>query len=351
MQRLRRLLFSRDTLKTELLGTPVKDLGLRIPGSILEACIAKALDDCRLFTVELEPYFYLSDSYGCVAGTTNIGLGFWDADPLLREVVKETRRVLRDENDILILLKHEIGHAFCYAHKLYRLKEFRETFNVEGHFFNTYPQDNRYRADPWSPNYVNPDGDYYAQKHPDDDFAETFATYVDPSESWRERYKVRNGALRKILFVRRAIRAYRGKRNYASDNGRNLHVPASEIGATVAEFFHVSGRRYVFGPNGYVDHDLKEVFRAAGRLQKPTLPAASLLNRHRLFIEKTVAAQIGLRDARPVRDILDKVAARLRALRLVYLEAEEERTLAALASFVTLKALAFKMFGTITLPA
>ena len=96
----RKLLFDDDTRKSELLSTPVRELGLRLPDTLLGRCIDRTLEDVRAFGIALEPYFYLSDAYGCVQGTVNIGLGFWDADPLLRDVYADKIGRRRDEMDI-----------------------------------------------------------------------------------------------------------------------------------------------------------------------------------------------------------------------------------------------------------
>ncbi len=346
----RRLLHSKDTLKAELLSTPVRNLALTLKGGILERCIERALMETRHFGIAFEPFFYLSDSYGCVEGTTNIGLGFWDADPLLRELVRENKDIFRDEGDLLLLLKHEIGHALCYGFKLYRLKEFRETFNVEGHFFNTYPLDNRYRPDPWSKNFVNPDGDHYAQKHPDDDFAETFATYIDIEESWKERYKRRTGVFKKIQFVRRVIRHYGQKAPLIADGVKPLHVPVDEIKETSAEFFKISPRRYIAAADGYMDPELKNLFRMPGRIQKPMEDAWKLVHRYRMFVEKLATGQTRIKDPDAVRELISKAYSRVRALGLVYLKEEEEKTLAAFSGLILIKALSFKIFRTFQLP-
>ena len=103
----KRLLYNRDTVKTEILLTPIKDLGLQVRRSILETCIDRALEDLRAFGIEIEPSFYLSDGYGCLEGATTIALGFWDADPIIREILRETKDIFRDEKEILRLIKHE----------------------------------------------------------------------------------------------------------------------------------------------------------------------------------------------------------------------------------------------------
>ncbi len=168
----RELLYSRDTLKLETLTTPINQLGLKIKGTLIDEAIRRTREDmARVGITQLNPTFYLSNGYGCVEGTTNIAVGFYDGNDLLRELNQEFRGWRYDPADILQIVRHEVGHAFCYAYKLYRTKEFRRLFKVKGHFFNTYPEHAGRRHNPWSADFVNPAGDFYAQTHPDEDFA------------------------------------------------------------------------------------------------------------------------------------------------------------------------------------
>jgi hypothetical protein len=346
MRLARKLLYNADTLKTEMLHTPVCALPLRLTDSLLGGCIDKVMESVRAFGVTLNPTFYLSDAYGCVEGTTNIGLGFWDADPLLREIRRDVDDISRDEADLLMLLKHEVGHAFCYAYKLYRLKEFRLLFHVEGNFFRSYPSDNSYRPDPYSLNHVNPEGDHYAQKHPDDDFAETFATFIDPEGLWRERYRDKPGALRKLSFVGRLIRTCSGRKPLLDAASQPLHKPASEIRDTVAEFFHISPRRYLNAAEGFIDPELLQIFAQPDRLKSSTVPASTLVVRSRKFIETVVHRRGGVKEPRLASDILDKINGRVRSLGLVYRQRDEARVLAELLALVLIKARNFALFNT-----
>ena len=346
----RKLLFDDDTRKTELLSTRVCDLTLRVPGSLLGRCIDRTMEETRSFGIALEPYFYLSDAYGCVQGTVNIGLGFWDADPLLREIYGDKLRRRRDELDIVLLVKHEIGHAFCYGHKLYQLPEFRSVFGIRGRFFSTYPQDNRYRFDPFSIDHVNPDGDFYAQKHPDDDFAETFATFLDRTGAWKERYRGRLGALRKIAYVGRLVRTYRALATQISPAEGLIDAPVEQIRRTVAQFFRTGRKRYLQRAQGFLDDELEAIFREPGRLQRPATPAATLLRRQRKFLEASVRTRARVKDPHVVGDLLDKIRLRLNVLGLVYLDEEYDRTLAELYGLVLHKTLNFQRFATFREP-
>jgi hypothetical protein len=341
----RKLLYDDATQKTELLSSPVCDLSLDLYASRLGPCIERSLEDARALGLTLEPYFYLSDGYGCVQGTANIGVGFWDADELLREIHKEARGYNRDEMDLVLLLKHEIGHAFCYVHKLFQLPEFRKVFRVRGNFFATYPDHDRYAYDPYSVDHVNPDHDHYAQKHPDDDFAETFATFLDPEEEWRVRYRRRPGALRKIAFVEKLVQEYGDATPVVEPGSGMVDVPCEEIRKTVAQFFGLSRRRYLRAAQGFIDDDLLQIFRKPGRLKRRTERAGRLLTRNRQFIETSVTRRVRPKDAYVVSDLLEKIRQRLRFLKLIYLEEEEGRKLSQLHGLVLHKTLLFKLFN------
>jgi hypothetical protein len=342
----RKLLFDDDTRKTELLSTRVCDLPLRIRASLSGRCIDRAMEEVRSFGIAMEPYFYLSDDYGCVQGTINIGLGFWDADANLRDIFEDKVGRRRDELDLVLLLKHEIGHAFCYGHKLYQLPEFRSVFGIRGRFFATYPNHNRYTVDPYSIDHVNPDGDHYAQKHPDDDFAETFATFLDSTAAWKERYRGRLGALRKIAYCGRLVRTYGTLVPQIEPGDGLIDAPVEEIRRTVAQFFRTSRKRYLKRAQGFLDDELSAIFREPARLQRPSSPAVALLRRHRKFLDASVRDRVHPKDPLVVADLLDKVRMRLNALGLVYLDEEHDRTLAELYGLVLHKTLNFQRFST-----
>jgi hypothetical protein len=133
MRRSRALLFSTDTQKLELLLTPLNKLGLSLDACTLKEAVRLVRTDMkRVGLNKLQPHFYLSTGYGTVAGTTSIALGFYDCSPLLNDLNAEYRGFRYSFEDIVNILRHEVGHAFSYAYKLYRRRGFREMFNVKG---------------------------------------------------------------------------------------------------------------------------------------------------------------------------------------------------------------------------
>ncbi|HSG06445.1 MAG TPA: hypothetical protein VLB09_08615, partial [Nitrospiria bacterium] len=88
---MRKLLFNRETKKLEVLTTPVNRLGLSLRTSLVQPQIEKLLARLKRRGIKLRPRFYLGEDWGCVSGTSNIEIGFYDADPLLKELNREIR--------------------------------------------------------------------------------------------------------------------------------------------------------------------------------------------------------------------------------------------------------------------
>jgi hypothetical protein len=89
---------------------------------------------------------------------------------------------LEDEREIMMYLRHEAGHAFNYAYRLFSTPEWRTLFGP----YNRRYRDH-YRPVPFSRKYVRHIAGWYAQKHPDEDFAETFAVWLTPRSNWRHK--------------------------------------------------------------------------------------------------------------------------------------------------------------------
>lgn len=341
MRRSRDLLFNASTEKLELLLTPLNRLGLTFEGTFLQEAIRIGRADLkRVGITKLQPQFYLSTGYGTVAGTTSIALGFYDCSEVLRELNYEARGFIYAYDDIVNLVRHELGHAFAYAYKLYRRKDFREIFNVKGNYFLTYPATNRYveRANPWSRDFVNPSGDHYAQKHPDDDFAETFNVWLQPRYNWRKHYRNYPGALRKLEFVERVVHELRRQEPLVS---QDLYAfePIEEFNETLAHFLRLrSTRPYRRRATGYIDADLLRMFwRRPRRALKPErnyLHADNFIRKHKRAVVARVSRWVGT-DEVVVKDFVDKCGARAHALDVWLRKEDKEKKLVELTSYVS----------------
>jgi hypothetical protein len=186
---------------------PIRELGLTIPGTPLEPIL-------QGFEMELEaagirkirPRYYLSNEWGVPDNSIAIAIPFYLAKPEL--TVLQAEQLCHVEGngprDILRYLRHEMGHVVNYAYRLYERKEWSDLFgSIEK------PYDEEYRPRPFSREYVHHLPGWYAQKHPDEDWAETFAVWLTPGRDWRAEYAKWPGALRKLEFCARLMEELR----------------------------------------------------------------------------------------------------------------------------------------------
>ena len=182
-----------------LLQARIKDLKLHLKGTALERYIHQLYSELESKGISFRPECYLSDQWGCPSGVPVIGLPFYLADPRLHSIEAELSGDAETEREILMYLRHEAGHAFNYAYRLYDTEEWRKIF---GDY--SKPYDETYKPRPFSRKYVVHISGWYAQKHPDEDFAETFAVFLTPGLDWRKRY-AGWAALKKLQYMEEVI--------------------------------------------------------------------------------------------------------------------------------------------------
>jgi hypothetical protein len=146
--------------------------------------------------------------------------------------------------------------------------------------------------------------------------------------------------------VLRLIKQYSKKRPLLESDSQPLHMPVSDIKQTVAEFFHISRRRYLAAAEGFMDPELLQIFAKPDRLKSETITASLLVARSRVFIEQVVKRRANIKDKHLVSDIIDKINERVRDLNLVYRQRDEARVLAELLALVLIKARNFTLFNT-----
>lgn len=182
-----------------ILQARIKDLQLHLKDTRLEKFIGQLYEELEARGISLRPECYLSDQWGCPSGVPVIGIPFYLADPKLTQIEDRLGSGAEDEREIMMYLRHEAGHALNYAYKLYESDEWKKLF---GDFGKPYLE--TYKPRPFSRKYVLHITGWYAQKHPDEDFAETFAVWLTPDSRWAERYKGW-GALKKLQYVQSTI--------------------------------------------------------------------------------------------------------------------------------------------------
>lgn len=330
-----------DTIRCELLNTPIRNLGLRIEGSPVEPFVRRLYAELKGRGLDFQPACYLTDSWGCPDEVPVIGIPFYLADRRLRRIEEEQTGEVEAGALIMMLLRHEAGHAVNYAYRLMDEPGWADTF---GPF--TRPYRDSFRPNPQSRQFVRHiphhlHGRTYAQKHPDEDFAETFAVWLTPRSGWRRRY--RNWpALVKLQYVDAAMRRVRGRP--PKRTGGPLCTPVDEMALLLAEHYGRRAERYR-AAQGYIDDELREVFPVVGG--RMLAPAAQLLRENRAGLVARAARWSGL-GPEEAEAILDKVQDRAEALGLVFRRRDRGRKLMDAVALVTALALNFGYTGCLT---
>ncbi len=285
--------------RQELLGKRISDLGLRVEGSPVEAMVRELYQELDAHGLSFHPPVYLTDQWGCPSGVPLIGVPFYLADRRLARLEEEYAVEVEGEADSMKFLRHECGHAFNYAYCLYDEPDWRRLF---GPYSRPYRE--RFRVDPLSRDYVRHILGWYAQKHPDEDFAETFAVWLTPGLDWRRLY-AGWPALRKLEYVDRTLRAIGSRQPPGLQAPRPEYLPVEAMHYTLAEHYHEEPLRI---EEGLFDGDLRTLF--APRESAPQAqPAADFLRQHRREIVSRVAYWTG-ESTVLVREFLDSLIER-----------------------------------------
>jgi Putative zinc-binding metallo-peptidase len=246
----------------ELLAMRVCDLGVRIEGSELEPRIAQLHEELAARGITLHPPCYLGDEWFTPSEQAIIAVPFWLAHPRLKAL--ELRQVLEVEGGApehcMQLLRHECGHALDHAYRFSRRRRWRQLF---GNTDNDATPD-IYRPRPYSKSFVRHLPNWYAQAHPDEDFAETFAVWLGvPEREWRSKYRGWK-ALEKIEYVgelmRDAAQVEKSARKPAPRPSARRIADATRMRKTLGRYYAERRKKYAEDYPDVYDTDLRAIF-------------------------------------------------------------------------------------------
>ena len=291
----------------DLLGKRIAHLGLKLEGSPVERFVTQLHRELeRKGFAKFRPVCYLTDEWGCPDGQPVVGIPFYLADPRLAQIEKAIND-LESDREIMMYMRHEAGHALNYAYRLHRTPDWRRLF---GPFHRAYRD--RYRPVPFSRKFVRHIEGWYAQKHPDEDFAETFAVWLTPRSNWRRLYKSWP-AIRKLRYVDRVARDLRDRDPVVPNGTFDLTVDNMKL--TVEQFYRRSSRQNGAAIDVTLDTDLAGFFLPKGRRRKGVRPAGELLEELRPLLTDKITYWTGVK--RPiVRALVERMARTCRELGL-----------------------------------
>ena len=291
-----------------LLKVRICDLGLRLEGTPLERRIARLWEELEARRIRFRPHCWLSDEWFSPDGVPGIGIPFCLAHPRLTRL--ERKQVLEVEGGTedwcLRILRHEAGHALDTAYRLHRRRKWRETF---GRYTQPYPD--YFHPKPYSKSYVLHLDQWYAQSHPAEDFAETFAVWLRPRSGWRAHYRGWP-ALKKLEYVDELMREIQDRKPQAVSRRRVATLRT--IRSTLREHYEEKRARYGIDYPNFHDRDLRRLF-ADPPEQARSPSAAAFLRRIGPELRKAVAQWTGEYQY-TINQVLEEMIERCRELDL-----------------------------------
>ena len=146
------------------------------------------------------PKFYIGDEWFNPSNSISISIPFFLCHPKLKKLEKSIIGHVEGAStkNFMKLIRHEVGHCIEYAYQLSKSSEWKKIF---GNPKKKYDVDN-YLFNKNSTDFVINLEDYYAQAHPEEDFAETFAVWLEHERNtWKKLYKKWPKALEKLEYI------------------------------------------------------------------------------------------------------------------------------------------------------
>jgi hypothetical protein len=270
----------------QLLKRRLSSLRVKVEGTWLEDSLNILHEELEERGIRLRPHAWISSEWFSPENTPGIAIPFYLAHPRLMKL--EKKMMLEVEggtwSECMAILRHEAGHAIQHAYQLHRRRRWQQLFGPSSKRYPRY-----YRPNPASRRYVQHLRRWYAQSHPDEDFAETFAVWLRPRSSWRTRY-AGWPALKKLEYVDELMKEIAGKRPLITS--RERVDPLHELSETLASHYRKKQAFYAFDPPKTYDRDLYRLFSAEPRHRR-ALPASTFVRGHRAHVRRLVARWTG----------------------------------------------------------
>ena len=319
--------------ESNLWSTPIRDLRLTIEGTRLEPILAEFMEEVRQASItRVRPRFYLSTEWGVPFETVAIAIPFYLAHPELTALHAERVGHVEgfDRADILRYLRHEMGHVINYAYRLYDHEEWVKQFGSI-----TQPYFEEYRPEPFSRRYVRHLPGWYAQKHPDEDWSETFAVWMTPGMDWRAEYGGWPVAYGKLTYCSRIMGELRDQNPVVTSS--ELDEDVGDIEYSLDQYYGRSTDALGDLPPG-LDGALRAIFEdlesSDGKSPGGLRPAADLIRRLEPELMANIFRWTGHFPER-TRALLRYLAERAAQLEQGYPAAREDSAIMALTTLVT----------------
>lgn len=157
----------------------ISNLNLSIKGSWVEPLINDVLGELKTVGISVKPKFWISTEWFCPDGINGIALPFYLFSKDLMSLEKKKIGYVEGgtAKSFKKYLRHELGHVID---NIYDLRNCPKRKKLFGDSAIKYPSS--YKPRIYSRNFISYLEKGYGQSHPDEDFAETFAYWLDPNK-------------------------------------------------------------------------------------------------------------------------------------------------------------------------
>ena len=301
----------------KLLDVRICDLAVTIDGTPLERRITEVHQELEARGISFRAHCWLSDDWFTPDGVPGVAIPFYLAHPRLARL--ELSQMLEVEGGTkawcLRILRHELGHAIDNAYRLQRRRKRQHLFGLSS---TPYPE--YYAPKPYSKSFVIHLDPWYAQSHPDEDFAETFAVWLTPHSFWRKRY-ADWPALKKLEYMDALMAEIAGTPPLETTD--RIVEPLHRIRRTLRHHYKRKRKHYGLDYPNFYDRDLRRLFSDAPEFSD-NLAAATFLHRSRKEVRRVVASWTSAYQY-TIDQVLEDMITRCRQLDL-RLTQPEERT-------------------------
>src|ERR1700685_206121 len=269
-----------------LLQQRLSSLRVAVEGTWLEDCISTLYEELEERGIRLRTHRWISSACVIPADVPGIAIPFYLTHPRLMKLEKKMMLDVEGGtwSECMAILRHEAGHAIQHGYQLQRHRRWQQLFGRSSKHYPRY-----YRPNPASRQYVQHLRMWYAQSHPDEDFAETFAVWLRPRSHWRTRY-AGWPALKKLEYVDELMAEIAGKRPTLTH--REKVEPLGTLTQTLGEYYKKKRSLYVIDTPRTYDRDLRRLFSADPRHRRSEA-ASSFIRRNRARVRELVAKWTG----------------------------------------------------------
>jgi hypothetical protein len=292
----------------ELLDLRLADLPVTLAGTVIEARLAELGAELERCDLRFPIHFYISDEWFTPDGTATMAIPFYLTHPRLERL--ERAQVLEveggDHDWCMRILRHEAGHVIDNVYKLRLRRQRRALFGG-----SSIPYPEFYSPKPYSKSFVQHIDPWYAQSHPDEDFAETFAVWLTPDSNWKRRY-AGWPALAKLEYMDTLMRSLRGRRPVV-ENVEEVD-PLRRLRHTLRRHYRRKRRHHAVEHPKFYDRDLRRLFSDAPEFAN-SMTAAQFLGKIRRPVTRVVAGWTGIYQY-TIDKVLEDMITRCRELKL-----------------------------------